>query len=235
MSQPRSKELWQKFGDDNGLSSQPSWTPLVFRFPIDMFFWSTSKAGKYFESLLTHEANDMQEDVGSSLTATGIICVLILSVATNSFDNPMKDAHDNNLFGPDAAPYFAGISQICGIISFIMAVLGTFFTVNFYSQVVRVPVEAFPAFLQEVGPGTFGLIWFYPSVSLYAYFAAILLRVCIINHLWFGIVSVVLGVILLLHCIYAMMRADILHAKSVVIRACCLQEKEKNQPLAKIE
>ena len=88
-----------------------------------------SGSKNYFSSLISQDSAELQQDIADSLTATGIISVLILSVTSSVLEAPVN-INENTLYA-EHKENFAYLAHVCGIISFIFASCGTIFAVIF--------------------------------------------------------------------------------------------------------
>ena len=212
----RNRNFWEEYGVQNNFNKLQNWRSLKF-------LWSDLTNKKdYFSFFLSQDPEEMQKDVGDSLSATSIISVLILSITSSVLDYPSA-IKENNLFGA-AAEFFSYSAQVAGILSFIFAIFGTLFSVLFYSAMIRVPSKCFPAFLQAVGEKTFTLIWILPTNSLYFYLITIILRVALSSGLGIGIFALCSTVIILAYISITLQYCDIVQALTIIVTRKCQDE-----------
>ena len=217
----QSRNYWAEYGAENKYDKLKSWRRLKILKLSDLIASGTKN---YFASLISQDSQDLQQDVADSLTATGIISVLILSITSSVLEAPVN-INENTLFD-NHKENFGYLAHVCGIISFIMASCGTIFAVLFYSNVIRVPTKCFPAYLQALGGPIFGLIWMFPVNSISFYLGSVVVRIILSSNLGMGIFTIVVAILLIIFTFVVVTLSDQLHALSVIITRTCEEEKK---------
>jgi hypothetical protein len=175
--------------------------------------------------MLSHKSEDIQRDMGNSLTATGLIAVLLLSIIAGEM-NLTVEAAPGNLFG-ESSWFFVGLWRVFSYGSFAFSTTSLGFIVNLYSQLVRVPAECIPAFLQRIGIVPFLLIWILPNVSLGLYVGAVVVRFAVQSSMWMGIYVIAitpLGGSFMLF----LLKTDSVHGMIVNVEGECAKWKREN-------